>query len=128
MGLRSDIVDGTRQPPAELTRTPPHLVPEAVIASRSLSRGCIEFIVESVHPGRDAALQDPDAVIVSVNDGSGWREPKHSHLPEGETLDTYRIKRRSVVAGRFAGHSGKTDPVTYWAHIQLRPAVQPRPI
>jgi hypothetical protein len=103
-----------------MTPWTPHLDPLLVraSASKSLPAGELELAVSSAAGSNAAVLGDPDVVIVSVNDGSGWRAPT-AQLPAGWSLDTYRAnahKPRSLV--RRAG-----DGVS--CYVWLAPAETP---
>lgn len=98
--------------------TPPHAIPEVVEASRTLGPGRLELTIASTRDTGAAALADPSAVIVSVNDGGGWREPMRQ-LPPGWSLDTYRVKAskpRTVVRGAGRDAAGRN-----WYYVHLAP-------
>lgn len=101
----------------------PHTIPTVQAVSRNaLAPGSVELSVASYAETAKAALVDPGAVILSVNDGSGWREPLRQ-LPAGWSLDTYRIKSakpRTVTRGAGRDAAGRN---CYYIH--LAPAETP---
>lgn len=103
--------------------TPPHAIPEVVRVSRTLNPGWLELTIASYEHKPAAALADPGAVVVSVNDGSGWREPARQ-LPSGWSLDTYRTKSakpRAMVRGAGEDEAGRR-----WYYVRLAPAETPQ--
>jgi hypothetical protein len=102
--------------------TPPHAIPVVVQTSRSLAPGRLELTIASTRDTGSAALADPSAVILSVNDGSGWREPARQ-LPPGWSLDTYRVKAskpRADVRGAGRDSAGRN-----WYYVHLASEERP---
>lgn len=96
----------------------PHEIPVAVTASKTLTPGWLELMIVSTRETQPAVLADPAALIVSVNDGDGWREPARQ-LPPGWSLDTYRIKARkprTLVRG-----AGETPDGRRCYYVRLAP-------
>jgi len=90
-----------------------------VTASRSLGAGKLELIIESAAASHPAALADCSAVILSVNDGTGWREPARQ-LPAGWSLDTYRVKAQKPLA--VTRGAGVLDDGRRRVYVHLAPA------
>lgn len=99
--------------------TPPHAIPVVVQASRTLAPGRLELVLASMAETGSTALADPQAIIISVNDGGGWREPVRQ-LPAGWSLDDYRVSARKPRA--WVRGAGRDDAGRSWYYVRLSPA------